>query len=262
MRPLKNPCVLAWSDAAWAVRRDGSSQGGYLVALADGDALLNREFQLNWISWQSGKLPRVARSSSAAEVQAAGIAQEEMEYVRLVWFEVLNGQFPLSSWMDCCATIPGALIMDCKGVFDALRSESSGLGMKDKRSALEALALRRAMTSTNTVLKWCHSGAQLADVMTKDSPKARQAYDLLSQRKSWKLVFDPEFTSEKNRRKQGLQGVLDEHVHASELERATERVDDAWSLLPPEAPEPAEPELMAQDSHSRNKRLLQQMRAR
>ena len=88
--PLKNPCVLAWTDAAWAVRKDGSSQGGHLVALVDGDALLNREFRTNVVTWHSGKLPRVARSSSAAEVHAACAGQEEFEYVRLVVYEVLH----------------------------------------------------------------------------------------------------------------------------------------------------------------------------
>ena len=152
MHGLTNPCVLAWGDAAWGVRREGSSQGGYFIAMADGDALHTQDFRMNIISWHSGKLARVARSSSAAEVQAAGSTQEEQEYVRLVMYEILYGKFPLTEWAEACPAIPGALIMDCRGIFDALNSESSGLGMKDKRSAVEALALRRAMNSTGTTL--------------------------------------------------------------------------------------------------------------
>eukprot|EP00969_Alexandrium_andersonii_P261229 11548831-Alexandrium_andersonii.AAC.1 len=58
--------------------------------------------------------------------------------------------------------------MDCRGVFDAVaKSESSGLGLKDKRAALEALALRQAMAQLHTALRRCHSHAQLADMMTK-----------------------------------------------------------------------------------------------
>ena len=59
MHGLTNPCVLAWGDAAWGVRREGSSQGGYLIAMADGDALHNQDFRVNIISWHSGKLTRV-----------------------------------------------------------------------------------------------------------------------------------------------------------------------------------------------------------
>ena len=64
-----NPCVVAYSDAAWNVRRDGSSQGGYLVFLTDLALLQNREAPLSLLSWASAKLTRVCRSSSAAEVE-------------------------------------------------------------------------------------------------------------------------------------------------------------------------------------------------
>ena len=69
--------------------------------------------------------------------------------------------------------------MDCRGVFDALdKSESSALGMRNKRSAMEALALKRGMPLTKIALRWCHSGAQIADGMTKDSKKARRSFQL------------------------------------------------------------------------------------
>ena len=208
MHSLKNPCVVAWTDAAWAVRRDGSSQGGHLVALADGDALLNREFRANVITWHSGKLPRVARSSSAAEVQAACAGQEELEYVRLVVYEVLHGAFPLKQWEASCRSIPGALVMDCRGVYDALQSESSALGMSDRRSALEALGLKRALRSTATTLRWTHSGAQLADCLTKDTVQSKASWQLLCRRNySWKLVYDPLFLSEKKRKQTGLNAL-------------------------------------------------------
>ena len=130
------------------------------VALVDGDALLNREFLTNVVTWHSGKLPGVARSSSVAEVQAACAGQEELEYVRLVVvYEVLHGAFPLKQWEASCSSIPGALVMDRRGVYDALQSESSALGMSDKRYALEALGLKRALQSTATTLCAGHTAA-------------------------------------------------------------------------------------------------------
>ena len=53
-----NPCVVAYSDAAWSVRKDGSSQGGYLVYLADMALMQNKESPLSLLAWHSGKLPR------------------------------------------------------------------------------------------------------------------------------------------------------------------------------------------------------------
>ncbi|CAK0898235.1 unnamed protein product, partial [Prorocentrum cordatum] len=167
-----NPCTVGHSDAAWDVRRDGPSQGGFLIFVTDYSLMQNKEAPISLIAWAPAKLPRACRSSSAAEVQAASEAQEELEFCRLALGELLLGATPLQQWATGCAKIPGALVVDCRGVFDALdKSESSALGMKDKRSAPEALALERGMAATTTSLRWCHSGAQLCDCMTKNSEK-------------------------------------------------------------------------------------------
>ncbi|CAK0841212.1 unnamed protein product [Prorocentrum cordatum] len=226
MEKHANPCVVGYSDAAWNVRRDGSSQGGFLIFLTDYTLMQNREAPISLLAWASAKLPRVCRSSSAAEVQAASEAQEELEFCRLLLSEILLGPAPLKQWTSSCAKIPGALVLDCRGVFDALdRSESSALGMKDKRSALEALALKSGMAATSTSLRWCHSGAQLSDCMTKNSEKARASYNLWQQRGTWKLIYDANFISEKQRRQRGLQ-TLDQATYFAVDD------DDAWQLYP------------------------------
>ena len=218
--------MVGYSDAAWNVRRDGSSQGGFLIFLTDYTLMQNREAPISLLAWASAKLPRVCRSSSAAEVQAASEAQEELEFCRLLLSEILMGPAPLNQWTSSCAKIPGALVLDCRGVFDALdRSESSALGMKDKRSALEALALKRGMAATATSLRWCHSGAQRSACMAKNSEKARASYNLWKQRGTWKLVNDANFISEKQRKQRGLQ-TLDNATYFAVDE------DDAWQLFP------------------------------
>ena len=58
-------------------------------------------------------------------------------------------------------------------------------------------------------LRWTHSEAQLAGMMTKPSNVAARPYELLRHRGTWRLVFDREFTSAKKRRIAGL-NVLDE----------------------------------------------------
>ena len=192
-------------------------------------------------------------------MQAAGSAQEEQEYVRLVMYEILYGKFPLTEWAEACRAIPGALIMDCRGIFDALNSESSGLGMKDKRSAVEALALRRAMNSTGTALRWCHSGAQLSDVMTKDAVRARQAWDLFVQRGRWKLIYDGAFISEKKRKQCGVYDILAE---APSID--AQDPDNAWKLLPDHTLPGEYEEVSAEDipPAARSDELLSHMRSR
>ena len=95
------------------------------------------------ISWHSGKFARVARSSNAAEVQAAADAEGELGYIRLSLRELVGETIPLQRWQEAAAHVPGALVFDSRGVYDALaRSESACLGLKDKRSGWVQQAVR------------------------------------------------------------------------------------------------------------------------
>lgn len=58
-----------------------SSQGGYLCFMTDAEFIHGQEGPATLVSWNSVKLNRVARSSLAAEIQAATAAQEESEIV-------------------------------------------------------------------------------------------------------------------------------------------------------------------------------------
>ena len=180
------------------------------MCIADASFLQGEVSPLTPISWHSGKLKRVARSSSASEVQAAADAEEECTYVRLLMSETLGGRFPLRQWTEACSMIPGALILDARGVYDALsRSESTCLGLRDRRSGFEALALKRNMQATGCLLRWTHSDAQLADCLTKDADKARASFELLESRGyTWRLVYDPRFTASRKRTAKGVD-VLD-----------------------------------------------------
>ena len=83
------------------------------------------------ISWHSGKLARVARSSNSAELQAAADAEGELSYIRLSLREFVGETIPLQRWQEATAQIPSVLVLDSRGVYDALaRSESACLGFE------------------------------------------------------------------------------------------------------------------------------------
>ena len=99
-------------------------------------------------SWHSRRCPRVARSSGSAETQSATQAQEETEFIRLLWLEIVQGGYDDTVINQEIAKVGGCLIIDAKGVFDAIhRSESAALSMQ-KRSAVEGLALRERIGRT------------------------------------------------------------------------------------------------------------------
>ena len=58
--------------------------------------------------------------------------------------------------------------------------------------------------------RWCHSAAQLGDVVTKDSDVARAPWELFFRRGfRWKLIHDPKVESSRNCAKRGID-TLDE----------------------------------------------------
>ena len=113
----------------------------------------------------------------------------------LCWKEVLFGQLDWRNWQSEARQNLDALVVDCRGVYDALaRSSSSCLGLKDKKSGLEALALRQS----------------LVECVTKDSDAARAPRELFVRRGfHWRLIHDPKFESSRNREKRGID-TLDE----------------------------------------------------
>ena len=125
---ISDPVFVSFADASWANRRDFGSQCGYLCvrterALLDGSAASRCP-----ISWHSCRCPRVARSSGSAEPQAATQAQEETEFIRLFWLEIVLGGYDDTTIDQKNSKVGGCLIIDAKGVFDAIhRSESAAL---------------------------------------------------------------------------------------------------------------------------------------
>ena len=123
------------------------------------------------------------------------------------------------NWPSQARQVPATLVVDCRGVHDALsRFSSSCLGLKDKKSGLEALALKQSLVDCGTITRWCRSAAQLGDVVTEDSDTSRAPWDLFVRRGfRWKLRHDPQnlnllpnvdFTFWKNLTKTSLQPGL------------------------------------------------------
>jgi hypothetical protein len=201
---------VTYTDASWGCRNDGSSQLGYLVSLAPTDYMEGGRERLTPISWSSTKSQRVCRSSLAAEIQAIADGQDEQDYCRLVWLEIETGRVDLSNYVSEIRKVPGALVCDCKSFYDAINArESSGLGMKDKRSAIETLAIRNSCRETETPVLWVHSDAQLADGLTKGKVSFRLEEFFGAHEQVWRIVFDTEILSARRRKVLGL-GPLDD----------------------------------------------------
>ena len=87
---LSDPVFVSFADASWANRKDLGSQCGYLCVGTERALLDGKAAPCCPISWHSHRCPRVARSSGSAEAQAATQAQEETEFIRLLWLEIVQ----------------------------------------------------------------------------------------------------------------------------------------------------------------------------
>jgi len=212
--------VFTWADAAQGDRPDGGSTGGYVTCLGEAAAASNGCWtDMSLVAWGTGKLPRVARSSLSAEVQQACIAEEETFLVRLMWAEI-NGVDSMTA-DDIVNAVPAFQTTDAKALFDAVKSETSALGLKERRSGIELLALKENLKTNQTNLRWVNSGAMLADAMTKS--KARHIMEMFLREPSWKLVQDEKFESYKKRKAKGGDAFDKvEHYNLSDSDPETE----------------------------------------
>ena len=145
--------------------------------------------------------------------QAAADGDDEAVHIRLCLNEVLFGQLDVRNWQSEARQIPAVLVVDCRGVYDALaRSPSSCVDLKDKKSGLEALALKPRLVECGTTIRWCHSAAQLGHVVTKDSDATRAPWELFVRRGFCrKLIHDTQFESSRNRAKREIDTLDEPH---------------------------------------------------
>ena len=191
---------VTWTDAAQGDRPDGKSTGGYIAGFGRKDEIETGDWcPISLSTWNTSKLPRVARSSLAAEIQEACIAEDESYLVRLMWAEV-NG-VDAKNHNEAINLVPSYLVTDAKALYDAVQSETSALGLKERRSGIELAGLKENLVRNKTVLRWVNSGAMLADPMTKG--KMRYLLEEFLRDPRWKLVDDPKFESFRKRKLDG-----------------------------------------------------------
>ena len=157
MSDMTDMCFIVFSDAAFGVRSDGASQGGYILVLT------NSEY--NVVGWRSFKLTRVCRSSLSAESQGCAGALDELMMVKTMMALLLDPSLDPKAE----ATAAGgssALVLDAKGLYDALQKDGIGSGA-DKRAAIDIMCSKQEIQRLHATLRWVSSERMLADGLTK-----------------------------------------------------------------------------------------------
>lgn len=159
------------------------------------------------LEWHCQKLPRLARSTPASEIQSVSSAEGLLFLARACWQEVLTGQAPTKEapLHQYVASVPAVLVTDSKTVYDAVHTPCSGFSSRDKHAFLEMAVLRQQALQTRLSVRWVHSTAMLANSLTKPQAVHESELGLFFTRKcTWSLPFNPLFVSARKRREAGL----------------------------------------------------------
>lgn len=117
--------------------------------------------------------------------------QDELDWCRLAWSEMCGHPLDLNKPGESVSRVPGALVTDATDLYDAVNArESAGLGVRDKRAAIEALRIRENLTENNTEMRWVNSAAMLGDGITKVKA-AWMLVRFFKNRQLYRLVHDP-----------------------------------------------------------------------
>lgn len=187
--------VVCFCDAAFGVRQDLSSQGGYVIVLTHRDILKGVKCEFCTVSWRSFKLPRVCRSSLSAESQSMASALEEMLLVKLILKMLFNPNMSVDSAQKNLV-MDAAVVTDCKALYDLISRDGIQASL-DKRVAIEGLVIKDLLRQLHAQLRWVSSERQIADGMTKLATRQHMADAMKSG--YLQLVQDDDYTAAKRK---------------------------------------------------------------
>ena len=168
---------MAFSDASFSSAKKPDSHAGLIIVGTHKDVSINRQCPISPISCGCKKIQRVVTSTLAAETTALASAVDQLAWLRLFWSWIhepsTNWREPETALMKIAPAITTATfrehvdiaITDCKSLFD-LTTRTAPPSCAEFRVQLAARAVKEALLE-GIQLRWVHSGAQLADCLTK-----------------------------------------------------------------------------------------------
>ena len=194
---VEDLCYIVFSDAAFGVRSDGASQGGYILVLTSSKALQGHAVPYNILGWRSYKLTRVCRSSLSAESQGCAGALDELMMVKTLLAIALDPSLNPKEEVTPSGFM-SAVVIDAKGLYDALQKDCISSGA-DKRASVDIMCSKEELHRLKATLRWVSSERMLADGLTKQH--SRQGFVEMLKSGILKLTEDKDFVAAKKKNK-------------------------------------------------------------
>ena len=164
---------------------DGSvvdtTQGAWVIMAAEENPSASRKTKVSVLSWRSTKLRRRVASTLAAEALAFSQSLGEMEWLQIMFRDVVYGDVCRKDWRssllpfiavlreDCelHQRLPQCSITDAKSLFDAIKRGNSA-SRQDRRTSVELALINESMAASQGALQWAPHPRMIADCLTKD----------------------------------------------------------------------------------------------
>lgn len=181
MKPI--PCrdmrFIAFSDASFASPKAPDSRAGTIILGTHADIESNHTCPVSPLCWGSKKIQKVVTSTLAAETMALNMTMDQLSWIRLCWGWILDPNCQWQQPAKALSELPKAVssvslpdhsgdaiaATDCKSLYDLI-SRTAPPNCQEFRTMLHARSIKDMMQE-GTQIKWVHSGAQLADSLTK-----------------------------------------------------------------------------------------------
>ena len=134
------------------------------------DVANGAEGHYNVIDWRSWKLARIARSTLAAESQAASEAADSLLFASTFWNLIWKPWLPLDQVETARLVHAPKLVVDAKALYDLLtKPELQATSGTDKRTTIEVLVTQDKLSCCGGATMWVSSERQYSDGLTKQS---------------------------------------------------------------------------------------------
>ena len=163
-------------------------QGAWLILAAERVPSASSKTKVSILSWRSSKLKRRVSSTLASEALAFSQALGELEWLQIMFRDVVFGDVNKHDWSSSILPFVGILredgelykrlhpeterleqcsITDAKSLFDSLKKENPS-SRQDRRTAIEIAIIIESMQKSKSILRWSPHPRMVADVLTKD----------------------------------------------------------------------------------------------
>ena len=172
---------LAFTDASFASKKSPDSQAGSIILATHKNIDKNISCPVSPLAWGSKKIQKVVTSTLAAETMSLSSNLDQLSWIRLYWGWLYQ---PTEGWKhpaDMLMQLPNAVATatyrvqnalpdsvaatDCKSLYD-LVTRTAPPNCQEFRTQLQTRAIKEQLAE-GVNLRWVHSGAQLADSLTK-----------------------------------------------------------------------------------------------